>query len=387
MVDNPFVFGTIVRDDNFADRKNELKELTRDLQSHTNLILFSPRRHGKTSLIFKVMRSLEKQGILCAYADLYPATTKARLANILATSITKTNTGRLEETLSTIRDLISPVKLTIRPEGISGITGGIELELSKGSSDTDDHLAKLYDLPEKIAQKKKKKMVVVLDEFQEISKLDGTKIETNLRSKLQQHQNVSYVFMGSQRHLLDQMFHDKNRALYGSGKPFHLGRIPAFEFRVFIKDRFKTGGINISDHIASKILDLTQCHPYYTQQFCHEIWNICISKKSKSVKEDFVHEALNQVMRNQSHAYATIWDSTKGKQRALLMAMAISDENKIFSSGFREKYQLGAPSTVARAVKYLEEKGLIEKDDKDYVIADAFFQEWIKQLGHDFTHT
>ncbi len=380
MKENPFVFGTIVSDENFADRKNELKELTADLTSKTNLIIFSPRRYGKTSLMFKVMDSLRKKGVICAYVDLYPATNKAKFANILATGIAKSKVGKLDEILQTIRDLIPPVKLTIRPEGTSEFEGGVELELSKGNEDIDANLTKLYDLPEKVAKKKNKKMVVVFDEFQEITKIDGKEIEANLRSKLQQHKNVSYVFMGSQRHLLVQMFNDKSRALYRSGKPFNLKRISEDEFSDFIKNRFKAGGVTISTKVITTILQLTQCHPYYTQQLCHEIWNLCMSKSSKNVKDDYVSEAKEQVMKNQNYAYTAMWDSTKGKQRALLMAMATSGEKEIFSSDFREDHSLGAPSTVARAAEYLEEKGLIEKDGKDYVFSDTFFQEWIKQL-------
>ena len=186
--------------------------------------------------------------------------------------------------------------------------------------------------------------------------------------------------MGSQRHLLDEMFNDTSRALYRAAKPFNLNRIPEKEFGIFIKDRFKAGGIKISNTIITKILQLTECHPYYTQQLCHEIWNICKSEGSKTVEEKNVLMAKEQVKKNQNYAYTSMWDSINGKQRALLSAMALEDDKKIFSSSFREKYRLGASSTVARSAEALEEKGLIEKEGSDFVFSDAFFQEWLKQL-------
>lgn len=375
---NPFVFGIVVSDENFADRKSEIKELTSDLISKTNLIIFSPRRYGKTSLMFKVMDELKKKGIVCVYVDLYPAVTKEKFANILVSSISKAKGGKLNEIIKIIKDLIPPIKLTIRPEDAES---GIELEFSKGKEDVNANLTKLYDLPEKVAKKMGKKLVMIFDEFQEVIKLDGKEIETNIRSKLQQHKNVSYVFMGSQKHLLDQMFNDKSRPLYRAGKPFSLGRIPEEEFSQFIKDRFKTSGINASKEIISKILKLTQCHPYYTQQLCHEIWNRCMSRNSKNVEEGDILQGKDQMLKNQNYAYTSMWDSIKGAQRALLEAMATSSEKSIFSSAFREKYYLGAPSTVARAAEYLEEKGFIEKDGNDYVISDTFFTEWIKKLS------
>lgn len=378
MKTNPFVFGTVVSDENFAGRENEINELTRDLAGKTSLIIFSPRRYGKTSLMFKVMDELRKQDIVCVYVDLYPAVTKEKFANILASSIAQAKSGKLDDIVQIIKELIPPIKLTVRPEEVDV---GIELELSKGKEDIDANLTKLYDLPERVAKKMKKKLVVVFDEFQEITKLDGQEIETNIRSKLQQHKNVSYVFMGSQRHLLYQMFNDKNRPLYRAGKPFNLSRLSEDEFSQFIKERFKADGINASKEVISQILALTQCHPYYTQQLCHEIWNQCISQEKKNVEESDIEQAKEQVLKNQNYAYTSMWDSTKGKQRALLHAMAISDEKNIFSTDFREKYRLGASSTVARAVEYLEKKGLLEKDSSNNVISDTFFQEWIKRIS------
>ena len=379
MTDNPFVFGTVVSDENFADRKRELEELTRDLAGKTNLIISSPRRYGKTSLVLKVLRGLRKKGIICAYVDMYPVTSKEEFANVFSTGITKAKAGKINEIIKVIRDLIPPIKLTVRPEGTFDIDARIELELSRGEDDLNANLTKLYDLPEKIAKKKKKKMVVVFDEFQEITKLDED-IERNMRTKIQQHKNVSYVFMGSQRHLLDKMFNDKKSAFFGTGKSLNLGRIPDKEFQIFIQNRFKSGGVTISKDIAILILQLTKCHPYYTQQLCHEVWNHCMAMKSKIVKNIHVSKAKEQVVHNQNYAYTLLWDSAKGRQRSLLYAMAVSDTKEIFSSDFREKYHLGAPSTVARAVEYLEEKGLIEKDGKNYLVSDTFFQEWIQQL-------
>ena len=106
-----------------------------------------------------------------------------------------------------------------------------------------------------------------------------------------------------------------------------------------------------------------------------------MSQDSKSIEEGDVLKAKEQVMKNQNYAYTSMWDSTRGRHRALLLAMAISDEKGIFSSKFRDQHNLGPSSTVARAADALEEKGLIEKDGNDYVISDTFFQEWIRKIS------
>jgi len=380
-LENPFVFGTVVDDRHFADRKDELGELVSDLAGRTNVILFSPRRYGKTSLMFKVMRELERKKIICAYVDLYSATSKQRLADIFASAVARAKAGRLDEMVQVIRDLIPPVRLVVRPEGSSDLQGGVELELSRAGGDVDSVLAGLYDLPERVAKKKGKRMVVVFDEFQEIAKLDGEEIEKGLRSRIQMHKSVSYVFMGSQRHLMDRIFGDKNKALFRVGKLFSLARIPEKEFAAFIRDRFKRTGIVASDGATGRILEASGSHPYYTQQLCHEVWNLCKSTGADRVTEKAVSDATEQVLKNQNYAYTSMWDSVRGKQRALLLAMASSGGSKIYSSEFRARHSLGAPSSVAKAAKMLEEQGLLEREGEDYVISDAFFRKWLERFA------
>lgn len=376
---NPFVFGSVVTGENFTDREDELKELTSDLTSRTNVIIFSPRRYGKTSLMIKVMEELRERDIICIYIDLFPATSKARFVEIFATSVTRATAGKIQEIVDMIKEYIPGFKFVVRPEG-EGVDMGIEIELAKNKKDLDDTLNRLYDLPQKIADKKKKKIVVVFDEFQEIVNIDGDEIERSLRTKIQHHKSVSYVFMGSRRHLLEQIFSDKNKPMYRIGKPFNLGKIPSKELSDFIKNRFRAGGVSIGKEVIDHILQHTETHPYYTQQLCHEIWNVCQAKRSNEVAGDFVDIAAEQVMKNQNYAYTSMWDATKGKQRSLLMALAVSDKPRIYSVDFRNTYHLGAASTVEKAAKYLEEKGLIDREDDDYLISDIFFKEWLKRM-------
>ncbi|HEV2192188.1 MAG TPA: ATP-binding protein [Nitrosopumilaceae archaeon] len=381
MVENPFVFGTVVSEEQFADRKNELRELISDLQSKTNVIIFSPRRYGKTSLIFQVINELQKKGIICAYIDLFSASNKERFAEIFATAIAQAKADKLEEILKTIKELIPPIRLTISADSTPEIGSGIGIEFTKGKKDVDATLGKLYDLPEKIAIKKKKKLVIVFDEFQEIANLDGDEIEKSLRSKIQHHKHVSYVFMGSQRHLIDQIFNEKGRPLYRIGKPFNLGKIPPNEFSKFIESRFKSTGIKIAQDIILQILKITDSHPYYTQQLCHELWNLCQYEDQKMVKEEFLISAVTQVMNNQNYAYTTMWAPLTKSQRSLLIGLAISNDSKIYSSEFRTKYGLGAASSVERAAKSLEEQGILEKERDDYVISDIFFKNWVTKIA------
>lgn len=371
---NPFVFGGVVTGDNFADRKKEIKELLSDLRGGTNLLLFSPRRYGKTSLIMEVLRRLDDREFMKVYVDLFPVTSIARLAEVYASAVTKATASKLEEVISMIKEHIPGFKFVVGPEGVPGV----EIEITRARKDTEDMLDRLYDLPERVAKKRGKEAIVVFDEFQEITNLDGEQIERGLRSKIQHHEKVTYVFMGSRRHLLDKIFSDKNKPLYRIGKPFNLGKIPPEEFATFIIDRFQSSGVKIDQSTVEKVLEVTLSHPYYTQQLCHELWNMC--HESGHAKDSDVELALKGLMTNQSYAYTTMWESVRGKQRSLLLAIAKEGGSGIYSKDFIDRNDLSGPSTVQKAVRYLEEKGLIDRQNGSYTISDVFFKEWLEQM-------
>ena len=370
---NPFVFGDVVTGENFADRGKEIKELLSDLRGGQNILLFSPRRFGKTSLVKEVLARMDEREFLRIYVDLFPITSKTRFAEAYAAEVAKTAAGRLREMIGVIKEHIPGFRLVFGPEGVPGV----EVEITKAQRDIDKILESLYDLPQRVAKKKGKRAVVVFDEFQEIVNLDGEDVQRGLRSKIQHHDRVAYVFMGSRRHLLDKIFSDKNRPLYRIGKPFHLQRIPPDEFGRFIAQRFESTMVKIDSEIVSRILQITESHPYYTQQLCHELWNL--SASGGEVEDADVDLALREVLVSQNYAYTTIWDSLRGKQRPLLLAIAREGGEGVYSKDFVDRYDLGGASTVQKAIRHLVEKGLVERKDGDYVISDVFLKEWLKK--------
>ncbi|HVP23173.1 MAG TPA: ATP-binding protein, partial [Conexivisphaerales archaeon] len=344
---NPFIFGDVVTGENFADREKEVKELLSDLRGGTNVLLFSPRRYGKTSLMMEVLRRLDDREFMKIYVDLFPVTSVARFAEVYASAVTKATGGKLEEAVGMIREHIPGFKLVVGPEGVPGV----EVEIARTRKDIEEVLDGLYDLPERIAKKKGKEAIVVFDEFQEIANLDGEEIERGLRSRIQHHENAAYVFMGSRRHLLDRMFSDKNKPLYRIGKPFNLGRIPPEEFAAFITGRFVSSGVKVDKGTVEKVLGITGAHPYYTQQLCHELWSVCY--EAGHAEGTDLELALKGLMSNQGYAYTTMWESVRGKQRSLLLAMAREGGSNIYSKEFIDRNDLSGPSTVQKAVRYL----------------------------------
>lgn len=371
---NPFTFGTIVSGDDFADRRHEIDELTQALLSQTNVIIASPRRYGKTSLILEVFRRVRTQGILTVYVDLLPVTSRTRFIEVYAAAVSQAENSRLEDAIEFLREIIPTPKVVIKPEGIPGI----EIELNRTRREVESMMSAILDAPQKLAERKKKAVAVAFDEFQEINNLDGEQMQREIRSRIQHQKSVAYVFAGSRKHLLDRTFADKTRPLYRIGKPLHLGPIPADDFADFIRRKFESNGMRLSEPVAREIVSFTGCHPYYTQQLCHEIWNLL--RPGSEVDASSVKDAVLNVLVAQGYAFTTIWESLPLIQRALLRGVALNGGAKIFSKEFIARHSLGTPSSVQKAAQYLVERGLLEREDEGYAVPDIFQKEWLKRI-------
>ena len=375
MIENPFKYGQIVSGNYFTDREKEIEEIKLDLLSGQNLIIYSPRRYGKTSLILKVLRELRKRKVICIYVDLFKVFSKLRFAEVYSAGIAREISTKRKDFLQVLRDILPSIipKVTVKGDNLPTF----EIEYVRKEVDVDRLLSRLYEQPQIIASKRKKRVVVVFDEFQEVRNISQGEIEKELRSAVQHHQDVAYVFMGSKRHLIDLLFFDKKEPLYLIGKHLPLGKIPAQNLSKFISQRFAFTGINIKQDKIQFILDVTQCHPYYTQALCHEIWNLALG--SKNVTSENIKSAIAQLIFREAYAYTTIWDSLTAKQQSFLFALTKEKEAKVLSKDFVNRYNLESTSTVQKIVKSLVKREIIEKINNSYSIRDPFFAEWIKR--------
>ena len=228
-----------------------------------------------------------------------------------------------------------------------------------------------------MAKAKKKPVVIVFDEFQEISNMNGLGIEKKMRSHFQRHDSVAYVFCGSKKHIMEEIFGQERRPFYKFAKPFPLGKIPKKDFAQFIHRKFKDTNVSIDSDTIESILTFTDGHPYFTQQLCHELWNI--ASETKKVGEGDLIQAIKEILQMHSDYFIRIWDSLARTQRKLLVAFAHEGRVvSIYSSSFIEKYGLISRSHVQKAIGYFEKEGLVEKTNGAYHISDVFLNEWIK---------
>ena len=372
---NPFRYGTIVTEDDFADRQKEIEQLVKDLTGGQNILLYSPRRYGKTSLIVRVLDIVQNKEVITSFIDLYGIISISDLIDKIIEETVVPAQGSLQRVGNSLRKWFSNLRpeITLNPDDSISVSFKREAQVIG----EEKVLSQVLDAPEKLAKSQKKPVVVVFDEFQEISNMNGLKIEKTMRSHFQGHQNVTYVFCGSKKYIMEEIFGQEKRPFYKFAKPFPLGKIPKEEFVEFIHRKFKETDILIDSNSVESILTFTDGHPYFTQQLCHEIWNI--ASETKKVQEGDIMQAIKEILQRHSDYFIKIWDSLALTQRKLLVALA--KEGKvvsIYSSSFIEKYSLISASHVKKAMDYFEKEGLVEKTNGAYMISDVFLTEWVK---------
>jgi len=370
---NPFVYGETVSGENFCNRTQEIKELVADIKNCQNVIIFSPRRHGKTSLIKQVLQKVKAKGVLTFYIDLYPAINKRKFIELYAGAISSGLPGGVRQVVKKIKEYLPRIipKVVMEEQSVH-----FEFEFDH-TSNISPHIDDLFVAVKKVADQKKKTAVVVFDEFQEITNFDDDEIERKMRSVFQNHRNVSYIFMGSKTHLMRDIFNNPNRPFYKSGKHFPLDKIDPKELSLFAKKKFSDQAIDIGHNELNSILNNTECHPYYFQMLCHVLLELCMD--SRMITEADIDEALNILISRESSVYVAIWEELTIKQKNLMVALAKEEYPEVFSNKFLETYSLGSSSSIQKALKKLLKKELVQQENGSYIIYDLFFKKWIRR--------
>lgn len=376
---NPFEYGGVVTGDAFCNREAEKTDLLKAIRNDEKLFVFSERRFGKTSLVRSVIAKLPHKDTVSAYVDLWPTDDESSFVTALAKAITSSMTTSVEKLLTTAKELFSSLvpTITLNDEGKPELSFGFSRNVK-----IDQAIEEVLETADRIANKEKKNVVVVFDEFQQILQYENDLVERKLRSVIQNHRKVAYIFLGSRRHLIQKMFMEKNRPLYRAGGHYPLGPISEKDWTPFIRNHFRTTERLISDDLIHSIYTRTQGHPFYTQHLCHAVWELC-DRKAKVIPK-MLDDATQLLLERENYAYTTLWESLAVNQRKFLKGLA-SEAGKVqpFSSEFIGQYGLGSGSNVQRAVDSLIEKDVIDRDNGSFLISDRFFRLWVQsmQLG------
>jgi hypothetical protein len=383
---NPFRYGDVAVGSFFVDRADELRELETDIRSGQNVLLLSPRRFGKTSLVVEAMRLLREQGVLVAYVDLLRATTKAELASFLATALYQGLVSPVEQTFHRIAEFFGdlPIRpsITLSPNPDGTVTPSIEFGPGTPERTAEATLDQLLNLPAEIAAKRQRRVALVIDEFQSILELDAA-LPRRLRATFQFQAEVAHVYLGSKQHLLRRVFTDANAPLYNSAKVLLLGTIPTDRFAQFIQDRFAATKHALAPAAVEYLLSVTGGHPHDTQKLAYFVWNLA-QASGRPVEIADVELALRQVLTTDTARYTELWESLTPNQRRVLQAVAHQGATEdIRSQRFREAHGLASYRSVDYALDALVERSLIERlDPQHFSVPDVFLARWLREGAH-----
>jgi len=369
---NPFKFGSIVSGEYFYNREEELLRIKQTLSGGNNITLYAPRRYGKTSLVKKALNDLEKQGFITVYLDFMRVFSKETFIEKYSQAIAAKQSRSLEKAVKSISGYITGFVPSVSFD--SSGSPSFSISWIKGR-DTEKTLSEVIDLPQKLASNKSK-WIIAFDEFQEISKLNGENFEAMLRSHIQDHQNVSYVFFGSKTHLLKDMFNKKNRPFYNSSFVLTIDKIAEEKSVHFLKERFRSTNIEIDDQTTHYILEKAENIPYYIQFLAHEIWQEAIIKGQNKVAYNQIDEAVETILKLQSDYYWELTNRQTSYRKKVLKALCKSS-NAIFSYKVTEVYGLGASSSTQKALEVLMDEGIIEKQNNNYFFTDPIYKTFL----------
>ena len=372
---NPFRYGDLALDEAFTDREAEIAELTSDIANGQNVVIFAPRRYGKSSLMWRVTQELMARGdVLVAQVNLMKTPTKEQLAERLAASIYEdiaSGLFRARERLRIFRGLRVTPTVTIDPDGGTPTFG---FDAGPRKEDIDATLERLFELPAVLAADRHARAALVFDEFQQIVDIDP-RLPDLMRSIFQEQPEVAHVYLGSKPSMLAKIFNDENEPFWRSAKQMELGVIPPDLFRPFIRSRFEATGRGLSDDVLVRVLNVTRGHPYGTQELCYAIWEV--TAEGSVAADDAFESGLDGVLRSENSHFGRIWEKASKGQRTTLLALA-KEPLRPMDDTYRRRHKLPAPSTVQKALETLVADELVGKERPgDYRISEPFLTEWI----------
>jgi uncharacterized protein len=372
---NPFRYGALALDDAFTNREEEIRELTRDILNGQDVVVFAPRRYGKTSLVWRVIQEVVKKKVLVAQVNLMTTPTKERLAEKLAGSIYENVASalfRARERLRIFADLrIRPI-VTIDPD-----TGTPSFSFDAGypKQDVDATIERLLELPGQLAAERKRKVALVFDEFQEIVTIDPD-LPKLMRSVFQEQPEVAHVYLGSKRHMMERIFNDENEPFWRSARQMELGVIDPPRFEGYLATSFERTGKKIAPETNAAVLETTGGHPYATQELCYFLWEE--TPKGRRAGPAEYERALADVLRAEHAHFELIWDQASTVQRLTLQALA-QERGRPLSGDYRRRHKLPGASTVQRALQALTHNELVTRSDGEYRIAEPFLADWLRR--------
>ncbi|MBO7133449.1 MAG: ATP-binding protein [Bacteroidales bacterium] len=373
---NPFVIKSYESKEFFCDREEELQLMLQNCINKTDMTLVSRRRMGKTGLVFRLFDELNSTHpeIFTVYLDIFISRNLDDFIKLFAEAAVKafpTKTKIGERLMSFIKSL--------RPQvTYDSITGEPQFQIAyHNESEKEYTLRSLFEL----LTSQNVHIVFAIDEFQQIREYPEQNMEAMLRTYMQRCNNVTFIFSGSRKHLMTDIFTNARKPFYSSTSFVSIDKISATNYSDFICKQFSAHKRKITDDAVNFILEWTQRHTYYTQFLCHTIY----ANGQKNIDIPEVKKACGQVLSQREPVYLQYRKMLTDKQWDFLIAVAKEGSvRQITAADFLKRYKIGGASVSKRLVESLCEKELLNAevslDGVEYSVDDVFFSRWLEAI-------
>ena len=372
---NPFVINGIVPDKYFCDREKETEKLVRCVYNQSNVLLSSPRRMGKTQLI----RHLYQQGSVSSdfhtfYVDIYSTTSLQEFILLLGKEI---YTSLVPKGRKVLDSFVNVLKSLSGSFGYDALTGLPSFDVRLGDIRSPElTLSEIFNYLETAD----KPCICTIDEFQQIGKYPEKNVEALLRTHIQKMSNCRFVFAGSDRHTLENMFNSPAKPFYNSVEQMYLDRIDRQMYVGFMKKCFEESGRNVPDMVCGYVYDLFEGHTYYVHQTLHNVY--AYNDPEVPVTEELINDTVSDIIQDKEHSFLTQLSLLNYTQKETLIAIAKEGEaSGVTSAAFVRKHSLQSPSAVQNAIRNLLNLQMItyrqDGRTKVYSVSDRFLQMWI----------
>ena len=373
-METPFIFGKIATDKNFTDRELETTTLVQNFSSLINTIIISPRRWGKSSLVNKAAMLAMKldSNLRICHIDLFNVRNEEQFYSLLAQKVIAATSSKWDEAVESTKNFFSHLipKITIGSGPTNEVSIDFDWESVKQNPD------EILELAEKIALAKGLKIVICIDEFQNIAGFtDPDYFQKRLRSHWQQHQNVAYCLYGSKRHMMMEVFTNSSKPFYKFGDLMFLNKISSPYLVDFFVRRFVDTGKIINADAANLIAELVDNHPYYAQQLAQQSW----LRTKEICTVDIVREAHTALVEQLSLLFVTITEALTTQQVNYLKALS-AGEKSISSTTVMNHYHISSATSIARSKAALIKSDILDNQAGKISFQDPMYAWWLKTV-------
>ncbi|CAB1084430.1 hypothetical protein JY97_13910 [Alkalispirochaeta odontotermitis] len=370
-MENPFAYSNYVTGDAFCNRKKEIAEMLQYIRASQNVLLYSHRRYGKSSLIRQVFGEIERKNlkIKAMHVELYGTISEKDFISKTFQCLNQLESN-LERLLQTVNRALKSIRLNL---SIDPATGGTSISPAFEAVKEKTILEELMKIL--LTYSQKHKLVIAFDEFQEVANYTEEGFEKRLRSHVQQHSNICYIFAGSQQHLITEMFNANNRAFYKLAESFPLPKIETKDYIPWVQNLFNRKKTKLPDKIVEKIIEAFENHPMYIQNLLFHLWE---EPAKRAVSQEVITKIEESIIEKRSLEYSVLWETLSINQKKTLKLILLNDGAHLYNADALMSVNLKTASLVTKALSSLMKKEIIVKNG-NYLIQDIVFKKWLQK--------